>query len=108
MSLNDSLIISYERQLISKLNIDIDWQNSNENEIFLLLLNNINISKNIIIYFLNKLLPKITNFNDICIKYFQILTDVFKTEMNKIQMNNMILITSLNALSNFIKIFSKK
>ena len=108
MSLNDTLIISYERQLISKLNIDIDWSNSNENEIFLSLINNINLSKNIIIYYLNKLLPKITNFNDICVKYFQILTDLFKTEINKIQMNNIILITSLNALSNFIKIFSKK
>ena len=108
MSLNDSLIISYERQLISKLNMDIDWQNTNKSEIFLSLLNNLGVSKNIVIYFLNKLLPKIINFNDICVKYFQILTDVFKTEMNKIQMNNMMLITSLNALSNFIKIFSKK
>ena len=108
MSLNLPLIISYERQLLSKLNIDIDFVNSNENDIFLTLLNNIKSSNPISIYFLNKLLPNVTNFNDICVKYFQILTDLFKSEMNKIQINGTILLTvSLNALTNFIKIFSK-
>ena len=108
MSLNLPLIISYERQLLSKLNIDIDFVNSNENDIFLSLLNNIKSSNPISIYFLNKLLPNVTNFNDICVKYFQILTDLFKSEMNKIQINDTILLTvSLNALTNFIKIFSK-
>ena len=65
MSLNDSLLISYERQLISKLNFDIDITNENPNEIFISLLNNSNSSRAITIYFLNKLLPTITNFNDI-------------------------------------------
>ena len=108
MSLNLPLIISYERQLLSQLNIDIDFENSNENDIFRSLLNNIKSSNPITIYFLNKLLPNITNFNDICVKYFQILTDLFKSEMNKIQINDNIALTiSLNALTNFIKIFSK-
>ena len=108
MSLNDSLLISYERQLISKLNLDIDISNENYNEIFISLLNNSNSSRAITIYFLNKLLPSITNFNDICVKYFQLLVDVYKTEINKKQINNNIsLIATLNALSNFIKIFSK-
>ena len=108
MSLSDSLIISYERQLISKLNLDIDISNENYNEIFISLLNNSKSSRTITIYFLNKLLPKITNFNDICVKYFQLLVDVYKTEINKKQINNNIsLIATLNALSNFIKIFSK-
>ena len=108
MSLNLPLIISYERQLLSQLNIDIDFENSNENDIFLSLLNSNKSSNPITIYFLNKLLPNITNFNDICVKYFQILTDLFKSEMNKIQINDNIALTiSLNALTNFIKIFSK-
>ena len=108
MSLNFPLIIAYERHLLSKLNIDIDFSNSKENDIFLSLLNNIKSSNPITIYFLNKLLPSITNFNDICVKYFQILTDLFKSEMNKMQSNNNISLTiSLNALTNFIKIFSQ-
>ena len=108
MSLNFPLIIAYERHLLSKLNIDIDFSNSNENDIFLSLLNNIKSSNPISIYFLNKLLPSITNFNDICVKYFQILTDLFKSEMNKMQSNDNISLTiSLNALTNFIKIFSQ-
>ena len=108
MSLNFPLIIAYERHLLSKLNIDIDFPNSNENDIFLSLLNNIKSSNPITIYFLNKLLPSITNFNDICVKYFQILTDLFKSEMNKMQSNDNISLTiSLNALTNFIKIFSQ-
>ena len=108
MSLNFPLIIAYERHLLSKLNIDIDFSNSNENDIFLSLLNNIKSSNPITIYFLNKLLPSITNFNDICVKYFQILTDLFKSEMNKMQSNDNISLTiSLNALTNFIKIFSQ-
>ena len=32
MSLNLPLIISYERQLLSQINIDIDFENSNEND----------------------------------------------------------------------------
>ena len=108
MSLNDSLLISYERQLISKLNFDIDITNENPNEIFISLLNNSNSSRAITIYFLNKLLPIITNFNDICLKYFQLLLDVYKSEINQKQINkNIKLISTLNALSNFIKIFSK-
>ena len=108
MSLNDSLLISYERQLISKLNFDIDITNENPNEIFISLLNNSNSSRTITIYFLNKLLPTITNFNDICLKYFQLLLDVYKSEINQKQINkNIKLISTLNALSNFIKIFSK-
>ena len=108
MSLNFPLIIAYERHLLSKLNIDIDFSNSNENDIFPSLLNNIKSSNPITIYFLNKLLPSITNFNDICVKYFQILTDLFKSEMNKMQSNDNISLTiSLNALTNFIKIFSQ-
>ena len=108
MSLNFPLIIAYERHLLSKLNIDIDFSNSKENDIFLSLLNNIKSSNPITIYFLNKLLPSITNFNDICVKYFQILTDLFKSEMNKMQSNDNISLTiSLNALTNFIKIFSQ-
>ena len=108
MSLNFPLIIAYERHLLSKLNIDIDFSNSNEKDIFLSLLNNIKSSNPITIYFLNKLLPSITNFNDICVKYFQILTDLFKSEMNKMQSNDNISLTiSLNVLTNFIKIFSQ-
>ena len=108
MSLNDWLLISYESQLISKLNFDIDITNENPNEIFISLLNNSNSSRAITIYFLNKLLPTITNFNDICLKYFQLLLDVYKSEINKKQINKKItLISTLNALSNFIKIFSK-
>ena len=88
MSLNDSLLISYERQLISKLNFDIDITNENPNEIFISLLNNSNSSR--------------------AIKYFQLLLDVYKSEINKKHINkNITLISTLNALSNFIKIFSK-
>ena len=110
MSLNeDFLQLSYERQLISKLNLNVDQFNiENNNEIFLLLLKNTNTSRSIIIYFLNKLLPNITNFNDICAKYFQLLIDEYKNQINKTQINNNIsLIASINALTNFIKIFSK-
>ena len=107
MSLNDTLILSYERQLISKLNLDIDMTNQKYEDIFISLLNNTNSSKAIIIYFLNKFLPEITNFNDICIKYFQLLMETFKFQINKKQNNNITLIIALNALTNFIKIFSK-
>ena len=110
MSSNGNFLkLSYERQLISKLNIDIDQiNNENNNEIFMLLLKNENYQRNVVIYFLNKLLPNITNFNDICGKYFQILIDEYKNQINKAQINNNIsLITSINGLTNFIKILSK-
>ena len=107
MSLNDSLIMSYERQIISKLNIDIDLFNENYNEIFISLLNSNNGARTIIVYFLNKLLPNITNFNDICVKYFQYLIDSYKIQINKKQINSVSLISTINALSGFIKIFSK-
>ena len=107
MSLNDTLILSYERQLISKLNLDIDMTNQKYEDIFISLLNNTNSSKAIIIYFLNKFLPDVTNFNEICIKYFQLLMETFKFQINKKQNNNITLIIALNALTNFIKIFSK-
>ena len=103
-----SLILSYERQLISKLNIETEFSNPNKNDIFLLLLNNPNISVPIKIYFLNKFLPYIQIFNDICVKYFQILLEEFKSKINKLQSkDNISLLTSLNALANFIKLFSK-
>ena len=108
MSLNDSLKVSYERQLISKLNIDIDYSSQNNNEIFISLLNNSGSSRTISIYFLNNLIPNITNFNDICVKYFQLLIDEFKAQINQKQnKSNISLISVLNALTNFIKIFSK-
>ena len=114
--LNKNLIISYERQLCSKMNIDIDFTIQNNNDIFLSILNNFSISNINPLYFLNKLLSNISNFNDICIKYYTLLLDSFKFYMNKNKNknksnktnnnnNNYELILILNSISNFVKIF---
>ena len=106
--LNKNLIISYERQLMSKMNLDIDLTFQNNTEIFLSLLNNYSIANINHLYFLNKLLPNISNFNDICIKYFTILTESFKYSMNKNKSNknNYEIVLVLNSISNFVKTFS--
>jgi hypothetical protein len=106
--LNKNLIISYERQLISKMNLDIDLTFQNNTEIFLSLLNNYSIANINHLYFLNKLLLNISNFNDICIKYFTILTESFKYSMNKNKSNknNYEIVLVLNSISNFVKTFS--
>ena len=107
MSANKNILLSYERQLLSNLNVDI---NQTVNEQFLFLLNS-NHSSIESLYMMNKLLPTITNYNDICLKYYTKLLDNFKHEMN--QKNNLTsektsyrLVLIINALSNFIKIFS--
>ena len=82
-SLNKNLVISLERQLCFKINLDIDLVNQNTNEIFLSLLNNYTQATVPHIYFMNKLLPSISNFNDICLKYFTLLIDSFKFNMNQ-------------------------
>ena len=111
--LNKNLIISYERQLCSKMNLDIDFTIQNNDDIFLSILNNFSIPNINPLYFLNKLLSNISNFNDICIKYFTLLIDSFKYYMNKNKSNknnnnnnNYEIILILNSISNFIKIFA--
>ena len=105
---NKNLIISYERQLCSKLNVDIDLITQNNNEIFNTLITNFNINNIKILYFCNKLLQNISNFNDVCLKYFTILIDSFKYYMNQksSKENNYPIVLILNSLSNFVKIFS--
>ena len=106
--INKNLIISYERQLISKMNLDIDLTFQNNSENFLSLLNNYSSSNINHLYFLNKLLSNIKNFNDICVKYFTLLQDSFKFYINKNKptKNNHEIVIILNSISNFIKIFS--
>ena len=105
---NKNLIISYERQLCSKLNVDIDLISQNNNEIFNTLITNFNINNIKTLYFCNKLLQNISNFNDVCLKYFTILIDSFKYFMNQksSKENNYPIVLILNSLSNFVKIFS--
>ena len=105
---NKNLIISYERQLCSKLNVDIDLITQNNNEIFNTLITNFNINNIKTLYFCNKLLQNISNFNDVCLKYFTILIDSFKYYMNQksSKENNYPIVLILNSLSNFVKIFS--
>lgn len=106
--LNQEIRNSFELYLISSLNIDIDFDNFNNDEIFISLLNNSvnNISNYKAIYFMNKLLQNISVFNDICMKYFKVLTDSFKNQINQKNIDNTALLLILNSLSNFIKIFS--
>ena len=106
--LNQEIRNSFELYLISSLNIDIDFDNFNNDEIFISLLNNYvnNISNYKAIYFMNKLLQNISVFNDICMKYFKVLTDSFKNQINQKNIDNTALLLILNSLSNFIKIFS--
>ena len=106
--INKNLIISYERQFISKMNSDIDLTFQNNSENFLSLLNNYSSSNINHLYFLNKLLSNIKNFNDICVKYFTLLQDSFKFYINKNKptKNNHEIVIILNSISNFIKIFS--
>ena len=111
--LNKNQIISLERQLCSKINLDIDFTTQNTNDIFISLLNNFTQAKIQSLYFMNKLLKNITNFNDVCLKYFTSLTESFKFYMNqkkttkKLSENkNYEINLILNSLSNFIKIFS--
>lgn len=105
---NKNLILSYERQLCSKLNLDIDLINQNNNEIFNNLITNFNINNIKPLYFCNKLLQNISNFNDVCLKYFTILNDSFKFYMNQkiTKENNYPVVLILSSLSNFVKIFS--
>ena len=111
--LNKNLIISYERQLYSKMNLDIDLEQQNNAKIFESLLNNYSQNNINLLYFMNKLLPNISTFNDICLKYFTSLIDSFKYYMNKNmnknkkEINNYQIILILNSIANFIKIFSK-
>lgn len=104
---NKNLIISYERQLSSKLNLDIDLISQNHNEIFNSLISNFNLNNIRSLYFCNKLLQNISNFNDVCLKYFTILIDSFKFYMNQnaSKENNYQIVLILNSLSNFVKIF---
>ena len=110
-SLNKNLIFSYETQLCSKLNLDIDLINQNNTEIFNSLLNNFSSTNIELLYFMNKFLPKISNFNDICLRYFTSLIDSFKFHMNQKKLSNnkncfYPIVLVLNSISNFIKIFS--
>lgn len=107
--INKNLIISLERQLCSKINLDIDIINQNNTDIFNSLLKNFSQANIDHLYFMNKLLPSVSNFNDICLKYFLSLIDSFKFHMNQKKTNkntNYELNLVLNSLSNFIKIFS--
>ena len=111
--LNKNLIISYERQLFSKMNLDIDLVGQNNTKIFEILLNNYSQTNANPLYFMNKLLPNISNFNDICLKYFISLIESFKYYMNKNksninnkEINNYPIVLILNSITNFIKVFS--
>ena len=111
--LNKNLIISYERQLFSKMNLDIDLADQNNTKIFESLLNNYSQTNVNLLYFMNKLLPNISNFNDICLKYFISLIESFKyymnknkSNINKKEVNNYPIVLILNSITNFIKIFS--
>ena len=111
--LNKNLIISYERQLFSKMNLDIDLVGQNNTKIFESLLNNYSQTNVNLLYFMNKLLPNISNFNDICLKYFISLIESFKyymnknkSNINKKEANNYPIVLILNSITNFIKIFS--
>ena len=106
--LNKSLFISFERELISNLDLDTEFSSQNNPDIFISILNKFSLSNINLLYFLNKLLPIIPNFNGICTKYFTILIDSFKFYMNKNKLNttNYELVLILNSISNFIKIFS--
>ena len=111
--INKNIIFSYERQLCSKMNIDEDIMNQDCSNIFISLLNEFSSTNINLLYFLNKLLPNISNFNDICIKYFISLTEAFKyymninkSNINNIKNSNCSLILILNSISKFIKIFS--
>ena len=96
------LTFSYEDKVYEKLNLDfskdIDVQ-------FQILLKN---KDNVSILLMNKLISKITNFEDQCTKYFNLINDAFKNEMNKtITISNYYdIVVILSSLSNFFKIFS--
>ena len=112
--INKKLIFSYERQLCSKINLDEDMMTNQDcSSTFISLLNEFSSNNINLLYFLNKLLTNISNFNDICVKYFTSLIETFKYYMNKNKsiINNTInsnypLVLILNSISKFIKIFS--
>ena len=96
------LNFSYENKLYEKLNLDF---NKDIDEQFEILLKN---KDNVSILLMNKLITKITNFEEQCTKYFNLINDAFKNEMNKnITVSNYYdIIVILSSLSNFFKLFS--
>ena len=96
------LNLSYENKLYEKLNLDF---NKDIDEQFQILLKN---KDNISIILMNKLIIKITNFEEQCTKYFNLINDTFKNEMNKniTIFNYYDIIIILSSLSNFFKLFS--
>ena len=98
---NNYLSLSYENEIYEKLKIDYD---SDYDEQFSNLLKNTDI---ISVLLMNKLISKISNFEDQCIKYYNLLNECFKKEMNKnITISNYNdLIITISSLSNFFKIF---
>ena len=99
---NNYLSLSYENEIYEKLKIDY---NSDYDEQFSNLLKNTDV---ISVLIMNKLISKISNFEDQCIKYYNLLNECFKKEMNKnITITNYNdLIITISSLSNFFKIFS--
>ena len=96
------LNLSYENKLYEKINLDF---NKDIDEQFQILLKN---KDNISIILMNKLIIKITNFEEQCTKYFNLINDTFKNEMNKniTIFNYYDIIIILSSLSNFFKLFS--
>ena len=96
------LNFSYENKLYEKLNLDF---NKDIDEQFEILLKNKDI---VSILLMNKLITKITNFEEQFTKYFNLINDAFKNEMNKnITVSNYYdIIVILSSLSNFFKLFS--
>ena len=71
------LTFSCENKVYEKLNLDFS---KDIDEQFQILLKN---KDNVSILLMNKLISKITNFEDQCTKYFNLINDAFKNEMNK-------------------------
>ena len=96
------LTFSCENKVYEKLNLDFS---KDIDEQFQILLKN---KDNVSILLMNKLISKITNFEDQCTKYFNLINDAFKNEMNKtITISNYYdIVVILSSLSNFFKIFS--